>query len=214
MSGSVVTTRTIDTPSPEGRDFRHPVRYEVYYDRHDDKFWVELPAYLLGDDGDDKGKTKVSDTSPQKVLDQVEEICRSFVGMIKESRKVILFSFHYRYQDGEGEGLDRDEGTGLTLEFRVGWEFRMKDGKRYAKDPNPYKKNNWINIEKGYSEEPMKVLAWTQEREDFFTDFQGRIEQLVKRMKPVLMSTRRTAKLADGGLAGQRLLLPAPEKKE
>jgi hypothetical protein len=186
--------------------------------QHPDKFSIDLPewwASLLG------YKTVVADTYDAVIL-AFKESKKKFEEMSSSKRKVILYNFlssammykltngsfivgrepHdsdgvikncvFRTKGGDYPGSLGVDGTGLTFWFKVCYEV-TSSFESYVS----YVSLDDVKITDSRSKEE-KVIEWTQQREDFFCQFELELTKLIVQMHNFLYSKpEKVAQLID-----------------
>ena len=208
MEDREITSRMIRVTTPEG--MTKDMRFTAKYDRHQDKFYVQVPHWLLIVNDDERAN--VYGDTPQKALHEVEEIARHYKGHLTKKRKVILLLFTgHKHGEKSGE-FKRHHSTQMKLRWHVCWEFFTPgrlDRQYGVTEARPSRVDgDWININP-HSWDPddkmFQVIDWTAERENFLRSFQTSMEAALDRGVAFFRNAKRAGKMMDAAKS-QKLL--------
>ena len=205
MEDREVTSRMIRVTTPDG--MTKDMRFVAKYDRSADKFYVEVPHWLLLMNEDDRAHVR-GDT-PKQVLSEVERIADRYKGHLTKKRKVILLLFAGCRQGQKKSEFDKHDNTSLSLRFHVCWEFFTPghENRQYGEtEARPSRVDGeWIDLHDSWDETTLQVLDWTAERENYLRSLRASMEAALDRGLAFFKNVKKAGKRMDE--ARKQLLL-------
>jgi hypothetical protein len=205
MKDRVITSRKISVPDQDGHCSDKIV--EVLYDRHGDKFYVELPGFLQYKA--EEKTVEIKGDTPQKALTNAEHVCSEYKGAVIKRRRVIIYQLFGQKRSDKGGEFDRNPGTGLRVHWHACWEFTVKPVQKSwgspgetqygatERCPSPLE-GDWISPrDYDYDKQGWKVIPWTQQREDFFRSLEVGLVALVDRAQEIMGNRKRLVATID-----------------
>lgn len=118
---------------------------------------------------------------------------REFETLQEDYKLVILYKVEdaWNYQDGSGTGITLMWGVFKEIEHKNRYHWVRGEGKEMSSywHDNFKKKNGW------------KVIAWTEEREQFFSDITDRFKKLIEGLRLFLTQENIEEAIAKTGRA-------------
>lgn len=230
--GKLIESRTLFIPGANGIKESELIR--VYHDNKLDDFYALVPAhlsqYLTGDMGQELiGKARrgqkatrkeathgyIRGDRASKVFEEIKWRAYKYERALTRKRKVIAYRFT------EDEEMPFEHGRGIIIEWYVCWEVKKPGG-----NPGRAKYDLWIYEPPtgtgtvvcnnappfGCSDDNVKLMDWTEDREKFFASVYDGIQKMKDRVKSVLGGSPK--KLALNIDTGGAFLLTGPKKSE
>lgn len=151
----------------------------MYFKADDGRFQIFLPEHIAAAISQDRVRATESDA----VIDAFKTACERYRTLLKaeQRKKVIVLTLRYN-EPGErtfqsfssptsfGTGV---QGPAVNLDYEVFWDI---NGALYrgGDDPNSLQRHGVAG--------GRRVIAWTQEREDFFAGMKAALQGLIKRL--------------------------------
>jgi hypothetical protein len=181
----------------------------VYYDRRRDDFYVKCPNHLCEKwqgysqtikDGEIVSEVmdgEIHASRPQEAMDKFLVQCREYMFAIQEKRKIIGYILKTE------EDVMFERGTGLIIEWHIGWEVKIGERVELFTYEPPDKLNvvlcNQSHLFGGNEDKRVRLMDWTEDREQFFRGLTEVIEGLKEKCKIFLGDEKKLALAIDTG---------------